>query len=140
MATEGDPYLLISQLAFDSRALLDRYLTAVQQVVKRHDILRTAFVWECLSVPAQVVWRDAPLSIEELSLNSEDGPIAEQLLQRFDLRRHRIDLAQAPLLRFAIAQDNDGRWLLVQLMHHLIGDHSTREVRDAEVQAIMEGE
>ncbi|UAW63736.1 amino acid adenylation domain-containing protein [Mycoavidus sp. HKI] len=140
MATEGDPYLLLDQLAFASRALLDRYLDAVQQVVKRHDILRTAFVWEQLSTPAQVVWRDAPLSIETLSLDSANGPIAQQLLQHFDPRRYRMDLTQAPLLRFAIAQDDDGRWLLVQLMHHLIGDHSTLEVMGSEVQAWLKGQ
>ncbi|MBD8900628.1 condensation domain-containing protein, partial [Rhodanobacter sp. DHG33] len=54
LATEGDPYLLVSQMAFADRALLDRYLAAVQQVVHRNDILRTAFVWEQLSTPAQV--------------------------------------------------------------------------------------
>src|SRR5690606_33338478 len=46
---EGDPYLLIAQMAFADRALLDRYLTALQQVVDRHDILRTAFIWKGLS-------------------------------------------------------------------------------------------
>ncbi len=139
LASEGDPYLLITQMAFANRALLDRYLEAVQQVVQRHDVLRTAFVWEQLSMPAQVVWRHAPLLIEELALDPENGPIAEQLLQRFDPRRHRMDLTQAPLLRFAIAQDDDGRWLLVQLMHHLIGDHAALDVMDAEVRALIEG-
>jgi amino acid adenylation domain-containing protein len=139
LATDGDPYLLIAQLAFDTRARLDQYLDAVQQVVNRHDILRTAFVWEGLPAPAQVVWRHAPLSVTELALEAKDGPIAEQLAQRFDPRHMWLDLTQAPLLRFAIAQDTDGRWLLVQLLHHLIGDHSTLEVMHKEVQTFIEG-
>ncbi|KAF9898284.1 hypothetical protein EC991_000348, partial [Linnemannia zychae] len=65
MAERGDPYLLFVSMVFDSRELLDRYLAAVQQVVMRHDILRTSIVWEDLSVPAQVVWREAPLAVTE---------------------------------------------------------------------------
>ncbi|KAG0092943.1 hypothetical protein BGZ92_008089, partial [Podila epicladia] len=140
METEGDPYLIITQMAFADRGLLDRYLDAVAQVVKRHDILRTAFVWEHLSTPAQIVWRNAQFSIEELSLDAANGPIAEQLRQRFNPRRYRIDLTQAPLLRFAIAQDDDGRWLLIKLMHHLIGDHAGFDLMDAEVQAWIKGQ
>ncbi|MCF7697333.1 amino acid adenylation domain-containing protein, partial [Mycetohabitans sp. B2] len=140
LATDGDPYLLIAQLAFDTRERLDQYLAAVQQVINRHDILCTAFVWEGLSTPAQVVWRQAPLSVTELALEAKEGPIAEQLARRFDPRHTRLDLTQAPLLRFAIAQDTDGRWLAVQLLHHLIGDHSTLEVMHAEVRAFIEGE
>src|SRR6266480_1581600 len=66
LARGGDPYLLTSQLAFPERRLLDRFLSAVQQVVKRHDILRTAFIWERLSKPAQVVWRQAQLSVTQV--------------------------------------------------------------------------
>ncbi|WP_425123025.1 amino acid adenylation domain-containing protein [Burkholderia gladioli] len=140
LATRGDPYLVIQQAAFASREHLDRYLDAVQQVVARHDVLRTAFVWEGLSRPAQVVWRDAPLTLAELSLDPADGPVAEQLARRFDPREHRIDLGQAPLLRFATARDEQGRWLLVELLHHVIGDHSTMEILHREVQAILAGQ
>ncbi|KAG0161906.1 hypothetical protein DFQ30_004959, partial [Apophysomyces sp. BC1015] len=136
----GDPYLLIAQLAFDTRARLDQYLDAVQQVVNRHDILRTAFVWEGVSTPSQVVWRHASLSITELKLDAADGSIAEQLARRFDPRHTRVDLTQAPLLRFAVAQDMDGHWMVVQLLHHLIGDHSTLEVMHTEIQAFIKGE
>ncbi|MEJ2768461.1 amino acid adenylation domain-containing protein, partial [Mycetohabitans sp. B46] len=139
LATQGDPYLAIAQLAFDTRARLDQYLDAVQQVVNRHDILRTAFVWEGLSKPAQVVWRHAPLSVTEITLEAKDGPIAEQLAQRFDPRHTRLDLRQAPLLRCAIAQDTDGRWLMVQLQHHLIDDVSSLKIMHAEVRAFIEG-
>ncbi|MBS9439721.1 amino acid adenylation domain-containing protein [Photorhabdus noenieputensis] len=140
LANEGDPYLLITQQAFADRPLLDRYLAAVQQVVNRHDILRTAFIWGGLSVPAQVVCRQAPLSVTELMLDPANGPISDQLAQRFDPRRHRIDLNQAPLLRFVVAQESDGRWIVLQLLHHLIGDHTTLEVMNNEVQACLLGQ
>jgi amino acid adenylation domain-containing protein len=140
LATDGDPYLLVSQMAFADRPLLDRYLAAVQQVVNRNDILRTAFVWEQLSTPAQVVWRHAPLHVTEVTLDPQAGPASQQLAHRFDPRHHRINLTQAPLLRFAVAQEPDsGRWLVLQLQHHLIGDHSTLEVLNAEVQAFLGG-
>ncbi|WP_245219089.1 non-ribosomal peptide synthetase [Photorhabdus khanii] len=137
LANEGDPYLVVSQMAFTERTLLDRYLAAVQQVVDRHDILRTAFIWQELSVPTQVVWRQVPLSVIELTLDPADGPICEQLAQRFNPSYYRLDLNQAPLLRFVVAQEADGRWIVLQLLHHLIGDHTTLDVMNREVQAYL---
>ncbi|MET4332159.1 aryl carrier-like protein, partial [Bradyrhizobium sp. i1.15.2] len=140
LASHGDPYLLVSQMAFADRGLLDRYLAAVQRVVDRHDILRTSFVWEGLSSPAQVVWRNAPLLVTEVELDGSSGPGHEQLKDRFDPRQHRIDLGRAPLLRFVIAREpGSARWLLLELQHHLIGDHTTLEVMHAEVRAVLEG-
>ncbi len=140
LADEGDPYLLAGQMAFADRKLLDHYLTAVQQVINRHDILRTAFIWQGLSVPAQVVCRQVRLSVTELILDPVDGPISEQLAQRFNPRQYRLDLGQAPLLRFVVAQESDGRWIVLQLMHHLIGDHTALDVMSHEVQAYLDGQ
>ncbi len=140
LATKGDPYLLVSQMAFADRDLLERYLAAVQRVVDRHDILRTSFVWEGLSRPAQVVWRHASLEVSEVELDGSAGPGAAQLKARFDPRQHRIELGRAPLLRFVIAREpGSARWLLLELQHHLIGDHTTLEVMRAEVRAELEG-
>ncbi|WP_271595981.1 MULTISPECIES: non-ribosomal peptide synthetase [unclassified Bradyrhizobium] len=140
LATKGDPYLLVSQMGFADRDLLERYLVAVQRVVDRHDILRTSFVWEGLSRPAQVVWRKARLEVIEVQLDAAHGGGAEQLKDRFDPRQHRIDLGRAPLLRFVIAREpGSARWLLLQLQHHLIGDHTTLEVMHAEVRAVLAG-
>ncbi len=140
LANKGDPYLLAGQIVFANRALLDNYLAAVQQVVNRHDILRTAFLWQGLSAPVQVVWRQAQLSVTELTLDPVDGSACDQLAQHFDPRRYRIDLQRAPLLHFAVAQEDDGRWSVLQLQHHLIGDHTTMEVMHGEIQAYLAGQ
>jgi amino acid adenylation domain-containing protein/natural product biosynthesis luciferase-like monooxygenase protein len=141
MASEGDPYVISNEMVFAERELLDRFLSAVQQVVDRHDILRTAFIWQGLSHPAQVVWRRAQVSATELKLDPRQGPIAEQLLQRFDPRQQRFDLSQAPLLHYFFAHDPEhNRWVLLQSLHHLVGDHSTLNVLRAEVQAFLTGQ
>ena len=141
LAREGDPYLLIIQLTCADRESLQRYLAARQAVVDRHDILRTAVLWEGLSEPVQVVWRRAKLKITELELDRADGPIADQLAKRFDPRHHRMDLQQAPLLHLIVAYDADsGRWVVTELMHHLIGDHSTLQFQHQEVGALLAGQ
>ncbi|KAF8942256.1 hypothetical protein BGZ46_006806, partial [Entomortierella lignicola] len=53
-------------------------------------------------------------------------------------QEHRIDLTQGPLLRFIITQDVDGHWIVVELMHHIIGDSSTLELMGAEIQCILQ--
>ncbi|HDO1322947.1 TPA: amino acid adenylation domain-containing protein, partial [Aeromonas veronii] len=138
LAKEGDPYLLVAQMAFADRETLERYLAAVQKVVDRHDILRTAFVWEGLSRAAQVVWRQAPLSVTDVALDPADGPITEQLSRCFDSCRYRIDLTQAPVMRFIVAHDPvSGRFILMQLQHHLIDDASSLQFFYNEVQAFL---
>ncbi|KAF9945404.1 hypothetical protein BGZ72_001353, partial [Mortierella alpina] len=139
MATTGDPYLLTICTAFRDRDLLDRYLGAIQQIVDRHDILRTAIVWRNMTTPAQVVLRKAAISVTELALDPADGPIIDQLKQRYDDRKYRIELDNAPLNRYAVAQDIDGRWIMVQMLHHIIGDHSTMEIMEEEIEKILAG-
>ncbi|KAF9994579.1 hypothetical protein BGZ80_007775, partial [Entomortierella chlamydospora] len=139
MATIGDPYLIVIRMSFRCKEILDRYLDAVQNVVDRHDILRTSIMWENLSTSAQVVLRHATLSVTELSLDPRNGSIPDQMTKLTDPREHRIDLSQAPLIRYVIAQDIDGSWVVVQLLHHTIGDHSTLEVMEHEIQAFFEG-
>ena len=137
---ESDPYVLGSMMSFDSRAMLDAYLRAMQEVIDRHDILRTAVMWEGLPEPVQVVWRKAPLPVEEVELDADGGDAVEQLHARFNPRRYRIDVRQAPLLRVYIAHDPaHRRWLLTQLQHHLTIDRSTYEVMKEEIEAHLLG-
>ncbi len=139
MSEQGDTYLLPGMLSFDTRERLDRFVSALQRVIERHDILRTAVMWERLAEPVQVVWRQAPVTVEEVKL--EEGDAAAQLRERFDPRHYRLDVRRAPLMRVVIGHDRaHGRWLLLHLMHHLAIDHTTLEVVFGEVQAYLLGQ
>src|SRR5215212_2836986 len=140
MEGESDPYILGSLYSFDNRQRLESYLAAMQAVIDRHDILRTGVVWEGLSEPVQVVWRKAVLSIEEVALEAGAGDGVTQLRERYNPRSYRMDVRHAPMLRVAIAHDEEkGRWLMMLLQHHLIGDHTTLEVMQEEIEAYLLG-
>ena len=140
MAAKGDPYLMPVLLAFDGRERLDGFLGAMQAVIARHDILRTAVVWDGLPEAVQVVWREATVSVEAVSLDPAEGDIGEQLRARFDPRQFRLDLRRAPLLRGFIARDaSRDRWLLLLLAHHLVLDHTTLEILVEEARAHLLG-
>ncbi|KAF8951663.1 hypothetical protein BGZ46_003868, partial [Entomortierella lignicola] len=139
MAEKGDPYLVNTRMNFDNRELLDRYLDALRKVIERHDILRTAFIWEGISTPAQVVLRQVTLPVSELSLDPKDGPIADQMMKLSDPHCYSIKLEQAPLIRYAISQDTDGRWIAVETIHHIICDQFVFEKMKFEAKAFMYG-
>ncbi|WP_457798156.1 condensation domain-containing protein [Methylocystis sp. S23] len=140
LARDGDPYLLFGLFGFESRTRLDDYVRALQTVVDRHDILRTAVLWEGLPEPVQVVWRRAPVAVEEVSVDAAAGDAAQQLSERFDPRHYRLDVRQAPLLRLFVAYDAaNGRWLMLQLFHHLAMDHATLEAAQREIEELLSG-
>ncbi|HEY8003625.1 MAG TPA: amino acid adenylation domain-containing protein, partial [Phenylobacterium sp.] len=137
---DRDAYLNSQLQSFASRERLDAYLAALQAVVQRHDILRTAVLWEGLREPVQVVWRSAPLRIEEVELDPAAGDAAEQLWALLDPRTHRLDIRQAPMLRLFVAHDAlQDRWLLQWWYSHLLADHTTLEVLQGEIQAHLLG-
>ncbi|WP_340608594.1 amino acid adenylation domain-containing protein [Xenorhabdus bharatensis] len=138
MQTQGDNYLLQSLLAFDNRERLDSFLSALQQVINRHDILRTSVFWQGLEHPVQVVWRQASLEINVFTPNTEHN-IQVQLLAHTDPHQHRIDLTRAPLFTADIAHDTaQNEWLLVLRFHHLVSDHVTLERIFAEIALILQ--
>ncbi|MBB5887122.1 amino acid adenylation domain-containing protein, partial [Xanthomonas sp. F1] len=136
----GDTYLLCTVVAFDGRARLDAFLDALQHVIDRHDILRSAVHWEELAKPMQVVQRRAVLPVHELTL-SADAPAQAQLLAQTDPRRMRLDLRQAPILAAHVARDPaTGDWLLALLNHHIVCDHIAQDLILSEIQAVLQGQ
>ena len=140
-SSEGDPYLQNVMLSIDSRVQLDNFLTALQAVIDRHEILRTGVLWEGLREPVQVVLRHAALIVEEVSLSAAEGDIDTQLATRFDPRHYRLDVRQAPMMRACIAEDAvNNRWLLQLLFHHLVDDVTSMRLLIQEIETHLRGE
>ncbi|CAI8756612.1 Arthrofactin synthetase C [Pseudomonas sp. IT-93MI4] len=140
-AAQGDPYVLQAQFAFADEQRLNSFTQALQNVIQRHDILRTSLFWDGLQDPVQVVWREAPLACECLELHDADGDVLEQLRRRFDAAQYRMAVNQAPLMRVVHAWDAaNQRVVALLLFHHLVMDHVALEVLQHEMQAFLSGQ
>lgn len=100
------------------------FAQAWQQVVNRHPVLRTAFVWEKLEKPLQVVGRQVKLSWEEQDWRGvsvvEQQERLENLLHT-DQKRG-FELSKAPLMRLTLIQLTETTYHFVWSHHHLLLD------------------
>jgi amino acid adenylation domain-containing protein len=135
----GDPYVVLTLLQLESRARLDSLIDALQAVVNRHDILRTAVQWERIPRPVQVVYRHASLPVEELVLDGGRDALHQlRDLMRPELRR--MDMGQAPLMRLQIAaSEHEERWYALLHLHHFVIDNRSLQILIDEVRAHVEG-
>ena len=136
--TGTDVYLMPMVAGFASRARLEEFLAAVQQVVDRHDIYRTSLAWEGLGEPVQVVWRRAVVAVTEVSITAGGPDGVQELLA---VAGSWMDLTVAPLLRVHVAAEaGTGRWLALVQVHHLVLDHLGVEMVLGEITAVLRGE
>ncbi|MGW6929940.1 amino acid adenylation domain-containing protein [Lentzea sp. NPDC054927] len=90
-------------------------------VVGRHPALRSAFVWEGVEEPLQVVIGevDVPFEVLDWTTVADPGAALDDLLDA-DQRRG-FDVTTAPLLRVYVADRGDRQWV-VFTFHHLYLD------------------
>ncbi len=135
----GDLYVLPALFATKTRQKRDDFLAALQSLVNRHDVLRSAVLWQGLPQAIQVVCRRIVVPLESLELNS-DMEVMPQLLERMQPDQQFMDITQAPLLRVQLAEDPEsGRYFILLQLHHIIADHVGLEIIQADVQAILQG-
>ena len=96
---------------------------SANQIIARHDVLRTCFSFS-QGLPTPQVLADLMITIPIVDLKTFDIPgemtearrLAEkEILQPFDL-------AQAPLIRIKLYVLSNGKYLLLVIVHHTIGD------------------
>ncbi|HZA24232.1 MAG TPA: condensation domain-containing protein, partial [Dehalococcoidia bacterium] len=97
---------------------------AWQQVLERHPVLRTAFLWEGLEEPLQVVRKRADLSWTEedwRGVPPHEQPARLEAFLEAD-RARGFELSQAPLMRCALLRVAEERYYFVWSHHHLLLD------------------
>jgi len=99
---------------------VDALRRALERTLEAYTVLRTAFVWEGLDEPLQVVSRRVEAPLRQVSADSLPGGLEE--LTRRD-RDAGLKLAAAPLTRFTLVSSGDGaEHHLLWTFHHLVLD------------------
>ncbi|MEM7801318.1 MAG: condensation domain-containing protein, partial [Chloroflexota bacterium] len=114
---------------------------AWRQVILRHAPLRTAYVWDGLDDPLQVVRKAVDLPFEQLDWRDRPEATWTEAREAFtrDERSRPFDLTQAPVMRLTLIQLADERFELIWSYHHIILDGWSASIIINEVLDLYEG-
>lgn len=98
---------------------------SLNDFVKRHQILRTVFVYEGMERPLQVVLKQKTLSIDSCDVREaclqKGKHVVVAEIQETEKRRE-IDIRRDPLVRFVILQIADQEHVFIWGFHHILID------------------
>ena len=102
----------------------DLVVTAFEQLLARHDILRTSFYATDVSRPIQVVEKVSRSKVEFEDISQLDSSEQQQLLASFLVadKKNGFDLFNDALLRLKVFRLSESRSCLVWSFHHIIMD------------------
>lgn len=134
----GNPvYNIPLSLQIEGNLNLPALEAALNEIVRRHEILRTTFALE-LDQPVQVVHPFVPFPLPVTDLQAQ--PCAEHSLgERLsaDLERA-FDLERGPLLRAELLRLREYQYILAMTVHHIVFDAWSRDVFFRELAALYE--
>jgi amino acid adenylation domain-containing protein len=124
LAPESGAYIVQSCYEVQGSLNLIAFEQAWQQVINRHSILRTAFVWENLEKPLQVVGKEInSLTLyqdwQHLTLEQQKTQLNFLLKTK---RKQGFNLAKAPLMSFNLIKIRDNIYQFIWTYHHLLLD------------------
>ncbi|MFG3134321.1 amino acid adenylation domain-containing protein [Streptomyces tendae] len=135
---DNDPYVISAVFVADDEEACAAFTGAVQAVIDRNDVLRTAILTAGLPEPVQVVYRTAPLPVERMQLDP-DRDAEEQARALLDGHTP-MEVDRAPMFRLVVAEDpGSDRWYVLLNFHHLIEDATSLRLIMDEIAAHMAG-
>ncbi|MCA9953210.1 MAG: amino acid adenylation domain-containing protein, partial [Anaerolineales bacterium] len=133
--------IYVEQNALEMENLdVDNYIRAWEQMLQRHEALRTSFIWENVEEPLQKVAPEVSLPLTQLDWRGIDGAAQIEQLQALmaEERTKGFDLATPPLLRLTIIQVDEARHFILVNYHHVVFDGWSNVVIHLEVRAIYD--
>ncbi|MCW5608776.1 MAG: hypothetical protein KIT26_12110, partial [Nitrosomonas sp.] len=109
---------------FDGAVNQDALNWSINQIVRRHEVLRTAIVVTPEGQPRQVVLQDAKVTIGTIDLQSRSEQQRERDAQRLMEQEARkpFDLAAAPPFKVVLIQTGVDKYILLLVLHHIVAD------------------
>ncbi|MFJ7922618.1 condensation domain-containing protein, partial [Lysinibacillus fusiformis] len=110
---------------------IEKVKQVFQEIVERHDSLRTRFVEIDQEIKKQII-SDSNYAFRYIeNQDSEIEELIERWIQPFDL-------AKAPLIRVIICKRSEHHYILFVDMHHIISDGQSMEILVQEFKSIYE--
>jgi amino acid adenylation domain-containing protein/non-ribosomal peptide synthase protein (TIGR01720 family) len=103
---------------------LSAFTQAWERLLERHTPFRTAFLWEGLTEPHQVVYRQVHMPIIQQDWRSSSSAEQQELLAAYYQadRERGFTLTESPLMRLAFLRLADDTYQVVWSHHHLLLD------------------
>jgi amino acid adenylation domain-containing protein len=123
-SANADPYVYQYTARIKGNLNVTAFKQAWQEVMNRHQVLRTSFYWQEVEKPLQVVYKriKLPLSAEHWSSLSESEQ-QERLEAYLQSDRERgFDLSKPPLLRLSLIHLGHESYQFVWSFHHILLD------------------
>jgi len=132
-------YNLQIDIRFDHEVDVDALREAINELVRRHESLRTAFK-AIDGEPMQVILPSLRVSLPAVDLSHLSGARADVDLTRIanSDAGAPFDLTRCPLLRPRLMRLGRDSQVLLLTMHHIVTDHWSMDVLESELCAIYE--
>ncbi|QGX67144.1 amino acid adenylation domain-containing protein [Bacillus sp. ms-22] len=103
---------------------LDLFEKSLNELIRTYDILRTAFVYQQLQKPRQVVLAERHLEVHRENLSHMNHQEQQKVLEQYkkQVRKQGFHLTNDLLLKVAVFQLNETNWHLIWSNHHIIMD------------------
>ena len=139
-APESGMYFEQLSYTLDGSLNVLAFQRAWQQVVDRHPILRTAFVWNNIEQPLQVVGRRVTLPWQQYDWRGLSSLEQQEKLAAFlqGDRAQGFQLSKAPLMRLTLIQMDESLYQFIYSFHHLLLDGWSLSLVLKEVYAFYE--
>jgi hypothetical protein len=95
-----------------------------QQVVDRHAVLRTAFIWKGISKPVQTVYKRVNVPLRQFDWRDTAKAKVEARLEEYldQDQSEGFDFSEPPLMRLTLIQIADAEYEFIWTIHHLVHD------------------
>jgi amino acid adenylation domain-containing protein len=123
LAPNNPFYNISSALRLEGRLNLEALEFAINEIIRRHEVLRTRIEVEA-GEPVQTIdeWKFRRLAVEDLTnLNQEDRE-AEVRRMASEEARTGFDLSRGPMLRMKVLKLEEEQHVVLFTMHHIVSD------------------
>ncbi|WP_458110063.1 amino acid adenylation domain-containing protein [Bacillus zhangzhouensis] len=117
-------YFTQLELGISGEFDLDLFEKSLNELIRTYDILRTAFVYQQLQKPRQVVLAERHLDVYRENLSHLNQMEQQKVLDQYkrQVRKQGFHLTNDLLLKVAVFQLNETNWHLIWSNHHIIMD------------------